>query len=89
MSKFTAAVLLASLLSGSAWSEVTSRVPAHRPTTKSRPPLARPAPPVIFRDPLLGSVRMRPVHTPTAVVAFQRPAVSVAQITAVRPGSWR
>ncbi|MBS2037226.1 hypothetical protein JST97_19720 [bacterium] len=99
MSKFTA-VLLATLLIHSAWSEATSRV-RNRPTpTTSTVTADRPS--VVFQDQLLGSVKMRPVYTPRLkfggpqpnpadprFATVQRPAVSVAQITAVRPGSWR
>lgn len=97
MSKLST-ILLVSLLSCSAWSEATSRVRNHPPTntTASTPQSAA----VIFQDPMLGSVKMRPIHTPTLkfgaaegrpplnrVVVLQRPAVSVAQMTTVRPGS--
>ena len=95
MSKYSA-VLLASLLSLSAWSETAT--PAHRrphPTV----PTPQPRPAVVFQDPLLGTVKMRPVYTPTAkfgafektplVAEVQRPGVSVDQTKTVRPGSWR
>ena len=92
------AVLLASLLSLSAWSESTSR--AHRgPAT--HPPAQQSQATVFFQDPMLGTVKMRPVYTPKAtfgtnqqpapiqVAELQRPGVSVDQIKTVRPGSWR
>ena len=101
MSKISA-VLLASLLSLSAWSESTSR--AHRgPAT--HPPAQQPQATVFFQDPMLGTVKMRPVYTRSnrfgaaerpskssevaAVRVDQRPVVSVDQIKTVRPGSWR
>ena len=91
------AVLLASLLCLSTWSESTSR--AHR-SPPTAPPTPQSQPSVLFQDPMLGTVKMRPVFTPTArfggaekpavpVVALQRPGVSVDQIKTVRPGSWR
>lgn len=94
------AVLMAALLSISAWSEATSPVDNHSSRTTTNPIPQRSS--VIFQDPLLGSVKMRPVYTPrvqfgaaskpapdSRFATVQRPAVSVAQITAVRPGSWR
>lgn len=97
MSKLNA-VLLASLLSCSAWPEATTRV-RNQPSSTGQ---GAQRPSVIFQDPMLGSVRMRPVYTPRIkfglagpstpdprFATVQRPAVSVAQITAVRPGSWR
>ncbi|MBN9417226.1 MAG: hypothetical protein J0I12_17405 [Candidatus Eremiobacteraeota bacterium] len=96
MSKFSA-VLVASLLSLSAWSESPSRIqrgPAAPPAT----PQVQPS--VIFQDPMMGAVKMRPVYTPSAkfgtvptssiqVAEVQRPGVSVDQTKTVRPGSWR
>jgi hypothetical protein len=96
MSKISA-VLLVSLLGLSAWAESpgrTQRGPA------SSPPPAQAQPAVFFQDPMLGTVKMRPVTTPTAkfgaaergtlqVAEIQRPGVSVDQTKTVRPGSWR
>lgn len=62
MSKYSA-VLLAALLSLSAWSEIAN--PAHRRHHTAVPtPQLRAT--VLFQDPLLGTVKMRPVYTPTA-----------------------
>lgn len=96
MSKFSAFVMI-SLLSVSAWSESPSRT-ERGPATP--PPLAQPQPAVLFQDPMLGTVKMRPVYTPstrfgnatpvnTTAVALQRPGVSVDQTKTVRPASWR
>lgn len=95
MSKYSA-VLLASLLSLSAWSE-TANPARQRPGTMAPTPQPRPA--VLFQDPMLGTVKMRPVYTPSAkfgtsektplVAEVQRPGVSVDQTKTVRPGSWR
>lgn len=103
MSKFHAVLMVALLnVSLAAWSESPSRAP-QRP---SAPPAAA-APPgqqVLFQDPMLGTVKMRPVYTRSnrfgaaerppltsavaAVRVDQRP-VSVDQTKTVRPGSWR
>lgn len=87
------AVLLVALLLGSlaAWSESPSR--AHERASAPAAAVIQPGRQVLFVDPMLGIVKMRPVYTrsnrfgaPVAVV--QRP-VSVDQIKTVRPGSWR
>ncbi|MBX3169952.1 MAG: hypothetical protein KF760_21285 [Candidatus Eremiobacteraeota bacterium] len=96
MSKLSAA-LLATLLSLSAWSESPGRT-QRGPAAPTPAPQAQPS--VLFQDPMLGTVKMRPVYTPSArfgnvgpvnttAVALQRPGVSVDQTKTVRPGSWR
>lgn len=96
MSKFSA-VLLVTLVSLRAWSESPSRA-QRGPATPPPAPQSRSS--VFFQDPMLGTVRMRPVITPSTrfgnagpvnstAVALQRPGVSVDQTKTVRPGSWR
>ena len=102
MSKFPAVLLVALLnMSLAAWSESPSRT--HRPAMA--PPAAVSQQQVYFQDPMLGTVKMRPVYTRSnrfgaaerpskssevaAVRVDQRPVVSVDQIKTVRPGSWR
>ena len=101
MSKFPAVLLVALLnVSLAAWSESPSRT--HRAAPISRPAVSQQ---VYFQDPMLGTVKMRPVYTRSnrfgaaerpskasevaAVRVDQRPVVSVDQIKTVRPGSWR
>lgn len=96
MSKFSA-ILLASLVSLSVWSESPSRG-ERGPSTPPPAPKAQAS--ILFQDPMLGTVKMHPVYTPSSrfgnagpvnstAVALQRLGVSVDQTKTVRPGSWR
>jgi len=103
MSKFLALVMVALLIVGlAAWSESPSRT---RRLPVAPAAAGQPNQQVLFQDPMLGTVKMRPVYTRSnrfggaertpktievaAVRVDQGPAVSVDQMKTVRPGSWR